>query len=805
MAWANFLILGVGGALVSVPIILHFMMQPKPKELMFPALRFVKQRQQSNRSRLRLRHMLLLLLRCLLIALMAIALAGPSVASQEFGNWLTLGGIGFSTLLVAIVLGATLLVARKRNWLLIGILSVVLFGHLVYGGLSAIKLMNSESAQLLGDSQAPIAALVIVDTSPRMTYVQESTSRLEEAIMIGDWLLGQLPSDSQVSVVATDNDQPFFSVDVGAAKKRLDTLEITYQSGTIPTAIADGLRLIQQSELERKEVYVITDLTKRSWNAEESGKIARALDADPGISVFVIDVGIEDPQNFAVAPLELSNEAVTSTGGLEIKTNITHLGPMAQRTVNLKIEKPDPDKIRPIVRDGKLLVPESHWQQTINLDVPENSSAPVQFKFSESLPVGTYHGTVEVVGQDALPIDNQQHFTFQVRKSWKALAVYPDDVIPENLSVAITPSNKSSSFYGVFECKNVKQSQMMVQEGFGAYEAIFILNPEPIQATTWKMLEEYVEAGGGLAIFLGHNAASGPLGPYPEFTTEAAQRVLTGALTRQWNRPIDDPVFISPDNLEHPVMRYFKKRAEDVPWTDHPVFKYWGLEADQLDEEFPTSVILRYGNQQPALIERQIGNGRVLVMTTPITEPRTPENNRKRWNDLFLGYAWPAFALTREIANHLVEGSADRLNLQVGQIASMKNDPNYYPETYNVFSPRKDVRPTQLNASNQNLRYRFTDTPGHYRLKGLLMPVLRGFSVNLDLADTDLTRIDKEQLDSFFGADRYQLAKQKNEIQRKQGTSRRGKEFFPLLIVILMVVLGIEQLMSNRFYSSGAS
>ena len=143
MAWANILILGIGGGLLTVPIILHFMMQPKPKELVFPALRFLRERQHSNRSRLRLRHMLLLLLRCLLIALLAMAMAGPSVASQEYGNWITLGGIGFSTLVVVIVLIASLWVAR----------STCIWNHL------AIHMATSSTSQRSADEHTPRVSL----------------------------------------------------------------------------------------------------------------------------------------------------------------------------------------------------------------------------------------------------------------------------------------------------------------------------------------------------------------------------------------------------------------------------------------------------------------------------------------------------------------------------------------------------------------------------------------------------------------------------------------------------------------------
>jgi hypothetical protein len=34
----------------------------------------------------------------------------------------------------------------------------------------------------------------------------------------------------------------------------------------------------------------------------------------------------------------------------------------------------------------------------------------------------------------------------------------------------------------------------------------------------------------------------------------------------------------------------------------------------------------------------------------------------------------------------------------------------------------------------------------------------------------------------------------------KQGTARKGQEFFPLLMLLALVVMGVENLLSNRFY-----
>src|SRR5437867_13055939 len=76
------LLLG-GLAFLAVPVLLHLIMRQKPKRLLFPAFRFLLQRHRTNQRKLRLRHMLLLALRILLIAVIALALARPKIFSER--------------------------------------------------------------------------------------------------------------------------------------------------------------------------------------------------------------------------------------------------------------------------------------------------------------------------------------------------------------------------------------------------------------------------------------------------------------------------------------------------------------------------------------------------------------------------------------------------------------------------------------------------------------------------------------------------------------------------------------------------
>ena len=82
MAFVNLSLL-LGTLLIGIPIALHLVMRQQPKQLQFPAVRFIRKRHEANRRTLRLRHWILLLLRCLVLALCALALARPSVSSSD--------------------------------------------------------------------------------------------------------------------------------------------------------------------------------------------------------------------------------------------------------------------------------------------------------------------------------------------------------------------------------------------------------------------------------------------------------------------------------------------------------------------------------------------------------------------------------------------------------------------------------------------------------------------------------------------------------------------------------------------------
>ena len=247
MAFVNLSLL-FGTMLVAVPVVLHLVMRQKPKQLAFPALQFVRKRRESNRRTLRLRHWLLLLLRCLLIGLAALALARPSVSSSLFGNWVVIVTLAIVLLLVGVLLSVGLL-TRQGVLALVGLgcVGLIVLAVLI---VMVVGTLGRNDRVRIGDREAPVAAVVVLDSSPRMEYRHENRTRLQEGQQIADWIVRQLPADSKVSVLDSRSMTPVFAVDLAAAQKTLQRVRTTGAPRSLNRLLDTSLGLVRQTSLQ---------------------------------------------------------------------------------------------------------------------------------------------------------------------------------------------------------------------------------------------------------------------------------------------------------------------------------------------------------------------------------------------------------------------------------------------------------------------------------------------------------------------------------------------------------------------------
>ncbi|MCO6457172.1 MAG: hypothetical protein J5I93_17895, partial [Pirellulaceae bacterium] len=635
-----------------------------------------------------------------------------------------------------------------------------------------------------GSRRAAVAAALVFDTSPRMAYRQGNQTRLEQAQELAEWLLDELPPGSEVAVAQSHPGNIGFSIDTAAARRTILQLQTTGVPRPLPLVVADALELARRSPLPQKELYVLTDLSAVAWRDDLGGRLARELAAAEEVLLYVIDVGVDEPRNFGLGPLELSAEELPAGGQLRLRTELRGAGPAGSRAVALYVEEPDPS--RPILLDGQPLLPARQQRGRQVVELEADGAQVVEFSL-RGLPLGLHQGQVVIEGEDGLAADDVRYFAVEVQPPWPVLVVAPDDVNSTNFIEAVAPYEQRAAGQARFDCRLVTPAELPNVQLAGQ-RAVCLLDPTPLPPSVWEELGRFVAQGGGLAVFLGYHA-----GDSKSFNEPAAQQLLPGPLGRQW-RSAGRDLLLAPDNYDHPVLAEFRPLASQVPWDQFPVFRHWSFEQLAAD----TRIVLRYGNGQPALVERSVGKGRVLTMTTPITEKARPAG-RQPWNELTGPSDWPRLVLLNEMLLYLVRTETARLNYTTGATAQLVNLRERHPQRYQLFAPPDELR--EVRASDDLLQVRGTDVPGAYRLKGDLGgTVIRGFAVNLPGDVGNLERCGAEQLDRVLGEGRYELARERDEVEVGVGVARQGYEFFPWLLILLAVLLGVEQLLANRFY-----
>lgn len=695
-----------GAAFIAVPVILHLIMRQQPRRLEFPALRFLKSRRESNTRRLKIRHWLLLALRAGVICLLALALARPSI----------------------------------------------------------------KGAANVAGQEGPVAAVLLFDTAPRMEYRHQNKTRLEAAREMGLWLLKQLPRDSRIAVIDGQAARPAFSVDAGAARQRVERLRVTPVARPLPELLQSGLELLKQEDKLPREVYVFTDLTRAAWDAADPERLREKLKELEGLGLYVIDVGVEKPRNFALGELRLSRQFLAATGELSLSTTALRDGPEESRTLELFV----------LDETGQ---PRKRGQQTV--DFRPDAPASVEFRL-QGLGPGAHQGYVRLVGDDALAWDDARYFTIGVRPAWRVLVAAAE---PENaayLTEAIAPRAFRENGQARFDPTVIGLDDLDRQR-FSDYAAVALLDPTPLDERVWQRLAEYAKQGGAVAVFLGRNAELNG------FNAPAPQAVLPGKLVRQWRATS----YLAPNNLQHPMLRDFR-RVETVPWSNFPVFRYW-----QLDDLAPgVNAIVPYATNIPAILERPLGAGRVLTMTTPVSDPSN-QRGRSPWNLLPTGAEpWPFVMLANEMMLYLVGSGREQLNYRAGETAVLRLDRGHHPSAVVLNLPDGESLRQTVDPRQNSVAITSTEQPGNYRVRagGIESGIDRGFSVNLPAAQGNLDRLPADDLKKLLGDDQLKIARRREQIERVQSLGRVGRELFPYLMMAAAVALALEQVLANRFY-----
>ena len=791
----NFLHLSLmaGLAAMAIPVALHLLSRRQPKLVAFPALRFVKQTVVQQRGSWQLRHFLLLCLRVGMFGALAMALARPRVHSAMMTTALGLGlliAAAVFTTLVALVAA----VARRGAsvWMTAAVLALCMW---ISAGVWATLSVTRGPVVPSSDQTAPVAAALIIDNGPTLDYRLENDKRFVAAKKMATWILGKLPLDSRVGVL-TGAPIGALALDPSTAKGQVDMLQPQALHIDLAARLRTAIELVMASDLERKEVYVVTDLMKPSWSSADTSLAEIIKQHAKEVLVQIIDVGTDKSINWRLGDCQLESVAIPSGGVARWQVNVSRSAstPGGQATVKLIQE----DVGVPLIDDQTLKVPPANTVDQVTVDLNQSTDQQVTLT-SQPLEPGAHNFRIELATADPLQIDNVRYSTLDVATEQPTLIVADDADAARLLRLAMSPgasdptivpsaANNANAAEQPRIASHIRSSQIEQAE-LERYGVIYINDPPSLPPTTIAKLDKFVRDGGGLFLGLGPS-----LGSLEDARQSPLVELLPGTPARIVRRPVDDDsLFLVPVSATHPLFQVYESVASDVPWNLFPLRRAWELEPLK-----PAAQVLMTSSDHahPALLTERRGEGQIMVLLTPLPA----QGGKQSWNELMSGSdPWPAFGLLVGAVRLLSGQLQNRTNFAAGESVVLDNDPKQFPSNYMVFAPNGERR--NLQADNGALLLGSLDQAGTYRLRGLQgSQVVRGVSVNTPVADTQLDRLASSDLDAILGQGNYRVARDQSEVESSVGQARYGRELFPLLMAcVAMLFLG-EQAMSNRFY-----
>lgn len=786
MAFLNATLL-FGFLAAAIPIALHLLGRREPKRVVFPAVRFLTQRLETNRRRLQVRRWVLLAMRVALLAMLAVALARPEVHRAATGTWL---GIAALAVIALVVLGLAL-------WALATGQSASLRWALAAAGVVLLLAAGGWGAAAIAGGPRPVdtpaasaAVAILIDNGPTSAYETPSGERrIDTAREMATWLIGRYRSDSRLAVLDRSARPAAFAMDAAAVQRRISQTEPLQTTRPLIERIEAAVRLLRTSELPRRALFILTDLTESGWGAtdDSAATLAALIAEEPRVTVQVVDTGSAAYFNRFLGEVELADptppRGVPSTLSVEVhqeREQTSAPGSDRQLTVQLRLHGDEAGL--PVERDGEAVYPPLRTTDRQSIRIADGQATRVVLSLPP-LEVGTHHAVVELVDADPLAIDNRRYATVRVAEPRRVLLVADDPEQREIMALILNP-------YGVEDPRreydiDLASTTSLRDRSFKQYAAVGLFDPTLPPVLVRRQMESWVREGGSLFVALGPAIDA-------EATSGEVDWPLVGNPQRVWRVP-EPGTFLQILRSGHPAVETFSSFPGGAPWNAFRVHLYW-----QLRDRQQWSAIMQYaGTDHLALAERNVGGGRVVALTTPLPA-RVPPS--REWNDLLAaGDAWPVFILVQQIFEDLSGGRASEMNVTVGQPVALSVSPEA-ASRYQLFTPDSPAVP--VDAGEGVVVPGVPLVAGNYWLRGS-GGQRYGYSADLPPSATRLARVDEDRLDTVLGAENYQVVRDRDDVQWAEGEASDSRPLYAGAMLVVAGLFLLEQILSNRFYPQG--
>jgi len=525
-----------------------------------------------------------------------------------------------------------------------------------------------------------------------------------------------------------------------AERSRLDASIDAAAPGASATRFAPALKvaggILAESTLPRREVILISDFQRGGWRGEEGARLPAGATLTP-----VAIQGEATGANLTVTGVTMVRSAfstqqrVVATAGIVNRTEQKVSG----SSVTLEV--------------GGLPI------ATKPLTVEPGGSASVAFD-PFTVSGRNMRATVRLAA-DALATDNTFNFVVSPTEPVR-LTVVDRGSAPAGLYLArVLSIGDAPKFETV-----VRQSDAVSDDDLRR-SAVILLNDVEVETPLARRLAKYVEQGGGLFV------ATGPRARWPQEVD-----TLPATVGPPVDRTRGDAARVGALEYGHPVFEPFRApRSGD--FSSIPIYGYRNLTAAK-----DAQVLARFDAGTPAVLERRVGRGRVLLWASTLDVS---------WSDLPTKPVFLPFI--HQTVRYLAGYTQPEPWLTVGQVLNASLASARGPAAQRVVLtpsgrrvPLEDEGSDVLELSEQ----------GFYEVRGDSSQAEAVVAVNVDPAEADLTPMDPREIattavDAGTGAEGGQ-----NGTPMTPQTREKNQRLWWYLLLAGILLLGADTLLSNR-------
>ncbi len=603
MIFLNALFLA-GLAGIAIPLVIHLLNRARARPVEWGAMRFLRKSLAVRRRRLLLEEALILVIRCLIVAFFALALARPFIRPASlFPPWMILGAILLPVVLIAV--GAVFWSDPVRRRQFIRWAAVLV---LLAAGVSWFEARRGGLGWRLGSGEKDL--VIILDASASMGLRSEGHSSFERAREEARVLVESTPRSDSVGIV-WGGPSPRVCVrltsDRSAVRAVLEDEALRPSAGSMGAleSLYAAASILEEGRNPEKVVVFITDGHRAGWDFESERRwafLAERLGKFP-VPPRLLVMRLPMPERVAdamVADLTLSRAVIGTDRPVGVEAVIANAGnqPVRPGTVEFSV-------------DGQVA-----GRAEVRREIPVNAVERVRFPYRFESP-GRHVLSVRLGLEDDGPGNNTAWRAVEVMNNLPVLLV--DGAPMERffrgaagfLRVALTPETEPAGGGGTneplirTEVKSVREFAQLTN--LNAYAAVVLANVARLPDETAGRLAAYVAAGGGVLIAPGDRAEPGF---YNGWRSGSGGLIPPARLEKRLTAPDEEPFRVDRLSCSHPA---FRLAAESMPqdaarWVS-PVC--WALEVDPSDRDVGVGARMTGGT--PLLVERTCGRGRILM------------------------------------------------------------------------------------------------------------------------------------------------------------------------------------------------